>query len=358
MSAPGEPLLNRGQLLSSLAFILAAATVAGQSPSPSSEHIAFRVDAERVVATVLVRDVNRPQVRKGLSRPPVARFGYEYFEPPDYWGDLRNDHKVADRWLIHTAPGQVLQATVERRVGGYVGCEEAVGVLLRVAPQQTKTFGAIHTRYFVATPAPAETPGATTLRSTIRTLPADALTPDVRRSLESILSETLARELPRVRSEAAPFLTRGLTAGYRQDRSWARERLQIEESMERGRGRLHYNLQAFQLSPDRMPVFFVRAEWLVGKRQGFAASLWLRAGQPIEVLDTNVKPGAWLRQSLFQGGVGPSHMGLILNVLDRDGDGWGEVLFASEGYEGRSISLLEYSPAGFQDAGIHLRGGC
>jgi hypothetical protein len=358
MSPLGEPVLTRGRLLLRVAFALAAATLYGQSPSPLSEYIAFQVDAERVVATVLVRDLNLPQVREGVSRPPVARFGYEYFEPPDYWGDLRNDYEVGDQWLIHTAPGQVLQATVERRVGGYMGCEEAVGILLRVGPQQAKAFGAVAARYFVATPAPAEPRAPTTLRSAIRALPAYALTPPVRQSLESVLGETLARELPRVRSEAAPFLTRGLTATYRHDRSWARERLRIEEVMERGGGRLHYNLQAFQLSPDRAPVFFVRAEWLVGRRQGFAASLWLRSGQPIEVLETNVRPAAWLRMSLFEGGVSPSHMGLILNVLDRDDDGWGEVLVASEGYESRSISLLEYSPAGFQGAAINLRGGC
>lgn len=357
LSALGEPALTRGRLLLPVAVILAAATLYGQSASPASEYIAFRVDAERVVATVLVRDVNLPQVREGVSRPPVARFGYEYFEPPDSWGELRHDHTVGDQWLIHTAPGQVLQATVERRVGGYMGCEEAVGVLLRVAPRQAKAFGEVHARYFVATPAPAGTPDATTLRPAIRTLPA-ALAPDVRRSLELVLGDTLARELPRVRSEAAPLLARGLTATYRDDRAWARERLQIEDVMARGRGRLHSNVQAFQLSPDRVPVFFVRAEWLVGRRQGFVASLWLRAGQPIEVLETDVRPAAWLRMSLFQGGVRPSHMGLILNVLDRDGDGWGEVLFASEGYESRSISLLEYSPSGFQDAAIHLSGGC
>jgi hypothetical protein len=358
MSAPGEPIVNRGRLLLPVAFILAATTLSGQLPSPASEYIAFRVDAERVVATVLVRDANLPQVRKGLSPSPVARFGYQYFEPPDYWGDLPNDHKAGDRWSIHTAPGQVFQATVERRVGGYMGCEEAVGVLLRVASQQAKTFGGVQARYFVATPAAAETPGATSLRSDIRTLPAYALTPDVRRSLESVLGETLARELPRVRSEAAPFLARALKSNYRQDRSWARQRLQIEDEMERGRGLLHYNVQAFQLSPDGVPVLFVRAEWLVGRRQGFVASLWLRAGVPIEVLHTDVRPAAWVRNSLFQGGVSPSHMGLVLNVLDRDGDGSGEVLFAWEGYEGRSISLREYSPAGFQGAAIDLRGGC
>ena len=155
------------------------------------------------------------------------------------------------------------------------------------------------------------------------------------------MGDTLARELPRVRAEAAPFLAKGLNAPYRQDRSWARERLQIEDAMDRGRGRLRYDVQAFQLSPDGVPVLFVRAEWLVGTRQGFVASLWVRAGEPIEVLKTDVRQAAWVRSSLFQGGVSPSHMGLILNVLDRDGDGWGEVLFAGEGYEGRSISLLE-----------------
>jgi hypothetical protein len=353
-----EPSLNRSPLLfMGVAFIVVVATLHGQSPASSAEYVAFRVDAERVVATVLVQKVEGPQVREGLSPPPVAHFGYEYFEPPDYWG-VRNDHNVGDRWVIHTAPGQVFEATVQRRVGGYVGCDQGVGVLLRVAPEQASAFAGVSARYFVATPAPAETPNAAAVRSGVRTLPVSTLTPDMRRSIESILDTTLARELPGVRSEAAPFLARGLTAPYRSTRAWARQRLQIEDAMERGQGKLHYNVQAFQLAPNGVPVLFVRAEWLVERRQGFVASLWLRAGQPLEVLETNVRPAAWLRNSLFQGGVVPSHMGLILNVLDRDGDGWGEVLFSSEGYESRSISLLEYSPAGFQPAAISLGGGC
>ena len=340
-----------------VSLILAVATLYGQSPASSPEYIAFRVDAERVIATLWVQDVEGPQVREGLSPPPVARFGYEYFEPPDYWR-VQSDDKAGDRWVIHTAPGQAFEATVERRVGGYVGCEQGVGVLLRVAPQQARAFAAVRPRYFVATPGPAETAKSAAARSDVRTLPASNLTPDVHRSIESVLETTLARELPRVRSEAAPSLARELTAQYRIDRAWARERQQIEEAMERGQGRLRYDVQAFQLSPERVPVFFVRAEWLVGRRQGFAASLWLRRGGPIEVLETNVRPAAWIRSSLFRRGVVPSHMGLILNVLDRDGDGWGEVLFSLEGYEGRSISLLEYSPTGFQPASANLSGGC
>ena len=350
---------RRGVLLHlGVACTVAAASLYGQSPA-SSEYVAFRVDAAQVVATVRVQKVEGPQVREGLSARPIARFGYEYFDPPDYWG-VRNDHNVGDRWVIHTAPGQVFEATVQRRVGGYLGCDQGVGVLLRVAPEQAGAFGAVRARYFVATPAPAQTPSGAAGRSAVRTLPESTVTPDVRRSIESILDTTLARELPGVREKAAPFLARGATDpnSYRSDRAWARERLKIEDAMERGEGQLHYNVQAFTLSPDRVPVLFVRAEWLVGSRQGFVASLWLRAGQPIEVLKTDVGPAAWARMSLFRDGVVPSHMGLILNVLDRDRDGWGEVLFSSEGYESRSIFLLEYSPAGFQPAAINLAGGC
>ena len=88
MTASGELNVKRGRLLVPVAVVLATAALYGQSPSPPSEHIAFRVDAERVIATVLVLDLRTcPQVHKGLSPSPVAWFGYQHFEPPDYWGD-------------------------------------------------------------------------------------------------------------------------------------------------------------------------------------------------------------------------------------------------------------------------------
>jgi hypothetical protein len=60
----------------------------------------------------------------------------------------------------------------------------------------------------------------------------------------------------------------------------------------------------------------------------------------------------------FQGHVAREHLGLVLNVFDRDYDGWGEVLFAQGGYEGARVSLLEYSPTGFQPTGIAYGYGC
>ena len=51
-------------------------------------------------------------------------------------------------------------------------------------------------------------------------------------------------------------------------------------------------------------------------------------------------------------------MGLILNVFDRNHDGWGEVLIVQAGYEGEWLSLLEYSESGFQPTGIGYSYGC
>ena len=341
-----------------IAVNFAALKLDGQSPAASSEFIAFRVDAQRVVATVQETQVEGPQVREGLSPHPVAQFGYEYFEPPQSWGELLDEYSVGSRWLIHTAPGRVFEATVERRVGGYFGgCTQVMGVLLRVAPAQAPAFAAVRTRYFVATPAPAEMPNA--VARGIGTLPASTPPPDVRRAIDSILDAILAREFPAIRSKESAGLTAvARTAQFRSDPAWARERQQIDEAVERGEAKVRYDVQAFQLAPDRTPVLFVRAEWLVGRRQGFAATLWLRHNQPIEVLETNIQPGIWLRSRLFRAGVTAAHLGMILNVLDRDRDGWGEVLFLSEGYESRSISLLEYSLAGFQRPTLSLSGGC
>lgn len=340
------------------AFILAAPRLYSQSAAPSDEFIAFRVDDKHVVATVSTpRGVDGRQVREGLSPSPVARFGYEYFEPPDFWGTLPNDHHVGDRRWIHTAPGQAYEATVERRVGGYFGgCTEAIGVLLRIAPANADAFRAVRPRYFVATPTPAEAPNAA-IRSAIRALPESAITGDVRRSLESMLQTTLARELPRVRSKDAPGLAvRAVEGQYRSDRIGARERLKVLDALERGEGKLRYEVQAFRLRADHVPILFVRAEWIVGWRHGLAGSLWLRGSDPLEVLEATAAWGM-SRPMSFDDNVHPFEMGLILNVLDRDGDGWGEVLLSMDGYESRTISLLEYSPAGFQRA-IALSGGC
>jgi hypothetical protein len=51
-------------------------------------------------------------------------------------------------------------------------------------------------------------------------------------------------------------------------------------------------------------------------------------------------------------------LGLVLNVFDRNHDGWGEVLMEQSGYESTNLTVLDYSSGGFQPAGIELSGGC
>jgi hypothetical protein len=48
----------------------------------------------------------------------------------------------------------------------------------------------------------------------------------------------------------------------------------------------------------------------------------------------------------FQNRISREHLGLVLNIFDRDHDSWGEVLLAQTGYESMRISLLKYSPSG------------
>jgi hypothetical protein len=124
-------------------------------------------------------------------------------------------------------------------------------------------------------------------------------------------------------------------------RASARRLRALDDALQRGRGRLRYDIQSFQLSPDTVPVHFVRAEWMVDGRQGFAASIWLRGEQRLEVVDVDVRPAQWLRMSEFDGAVTREHLGLVVDVFDRGHAGWGEVLMGHGGYESMSLSLLQ-----------------
>jgi hypothetical protein len=345
------------RLLTSLFAVLVSTGVGPQAQVPrAAEYLAFRVDDERLVATVLVRDPTPPQIREGLSPAPAARYGYPHFAVPSWWQE-RQPFEVpqADRWAVHVSPDDVIDAVAEEVVGGYSGCQEAVGVLLRAMPPHASTLAASPARYFVASPS---TPGSvvTTGASAIGTRPVPS-SAEWRAAIEAALDELLARELPRVRSEAAPALSRmeSSTVGYH--RSWARERRRVETAMERGESERVYDVQPFQLGPGQA-VYFVRAEWLVDGLQGFAASLWLRTEPRVEIIEQNLRPASWLRMFEFQGRVTRDHLGLVLNVIDRDQDGRGEILFLQAGYEGFSISVREYADGGFEPARLTYGGGC
>jgi hypothetical protein len=340
------------------AALLTHATVAGQTPEFGSSFVAFRVDGTRVVATIKVMDISAQQVTDGLSAEPIARFGYRYFDPPALWREQHAaDMRAGDRWLIHTAPRQAFHAETERIVGGNAGCQDAIGVLLRVLPEQTEAFAALPAKYFLAERSTTAESWKAESSSTVGVAPSSSGV-EFRGALESTLNALLLRELPRVRSETAGELERMASSSVGYHRSWASQRRAVDEAMQRGRGKLTYDIQSFRLAPDGVLLHFVRAEWFVRQQQGFAASLWLRGEQPGDVFDTNLAPASWLRMFEFQGKVAREHLGLVLNVFDRDHDGWGEVLLARGGYESMNLSLLEYSLTGFQPTGIGYGFGC
>ncbi len=230
---------------------------------------------------------------------------------------------------------------MERLVGGNLQCTEAVGVLLRVAPDQAGAFAKLPAKYFIAE---ASGNGAVVSAGTVSTVasePTPALNAELRSALESNLTDLLNRELPNVLAEAQPDHVRMAASSVGSHRSWARERQQMDEALKQGRATLTYDVQMFRLSPDRVPVYFVRAEWLVEKKQAFAAAVWLRGNSTLEIVQTNIRPASWLRMFLFQHRVHRDQLGLVLNVFDRDHDGWGEVLFAQAGYESVGLELLE-----------------
>lgn len=328
----------------------------GQTP-PATEYIAFRVDDERVIATVLVRDATSPQVREGLSPRPIARYGYQHFAVPASWRERQPfDVPRADRWTVHVSPDQIIEAVAEEVVGGYAGCQEAVGVLLRALPSHATTLAASSARYFVASPFAARSTAVTAASAAIGMRPVPAA-PEWRASIEAVLDQRLAQELPRVRAEASARLATMEASSVGYHRSWARERQRVETAMERGEGRRVYDVQALQLGPGE-PVYFVRAEWLVGGLQGFAASFWMRTDPRVRILEEHMRPASWLRMFEFQGRVTRDHLGMLLNVIDRDRDGAGEILFLQAGYEGFNIAVREFSPNGFEPAALTYGGGC
>jgi len=354
--------MRQAVLLASVAAMAAAmltdAAAVGQEPALGSAFVAFRVDGNRAIATLRVVDIATRQVKDGLSAEPMARFGYRYFDPPAPWREQGvADMPPGERWLIHSAPGQVFQAETERLVGGNAGCQDAIGVLLRVVPEQSDAFSALPAKYFLAERSLTLHALKAASGSTVGVARSPA-TPEFQRALRSTLDSLLVRELPGVQADAAQGLARMASSPVGYHRSWARQLQAVEDAMRGGRGKLTYDIQSFRLAPDGVPIHFVRAEWAVQRRQGFAASLWLRGEELVEVIQTNLRPASWLRMFEFQGKVAREHLGLILNTFDRDHDGWGEVLLAQGGYEGMSISLLEYSPTGFEPTGIEYAYGC
>jgi hypothetical protein len=187
--------------------MLTGAATAGQDAAGQSTFVAFRVDGTHLIATLKVLDtIGEPL--PGLSPEPAARLGFQYADAPQAWrAQVAADARAGERWVVQVAPGQEVSANAERIVGGQLACQDAMGLLLRVAPESADAFAALPAKYFLAGRARSEQPretGAASPLGATRSPSSEAF----KRALEANLQDVLAKELPSVRAEAEPDVGR------------------------------------------------------------------------------------------------------------------------------------------------------
>jgi hypothetical protein len=335
------------------AVTLSDGTAIAQTPRPASSFVAFRVDDRHAMAVIAeVAD----QADSVDGSQPAARFGFEYRDAdPAIVAAVPKGVFAVKQWTVHLAPGRRVTATAGRIVHGNAACTGLAGMLLRIDPADQQSYAARPEKYFVVDPgdgmrtAPSPPPSA---------LPPSALPPIDRTRLERLLHDLLKRELPAVRNEAASEIDRLAESEVAYQRTWALERRELDAGLEAGKARLEYDVQAFDLERNGPPRYFVRAEWAVNGRPAFGAALWIKGGDAPSIVDQDLSTARWLRMFEFQGKLSPELYGLVLNVFDRDGDGWGEVLMARGGYESNRLELIALTPSGFTTTGISYAYGC
>lgn len=329
--------------------IAAASELMAQAPRPATSFIAFRADDQHVVA-VMVEVSDQPDTVDGSQ--PAARFGFEYRDAdPAIVAAVPREVFAVKQWTVHLAPGRRVSASAGRIVHGGAACTGLAGMLLQIDPEDQQTYAARPEKYFVVDAADGAKTAASL--SSSRALP-----PVDRTQLESLLNGLLKRELPTVRDEAADEIDRLAAGEPGHQRNWAIERRELDRDLEAGRARLEYDVQAFDLEHNGPPRYFVRAEWAVDGRPAFAAALWIKGGDALSIVDQDLRTAKWLRMFEFQGRLAPELYGLVLNVFDRDGDGWSEVLMARGGYESNTLELIALTPKGFVPTGISYSYGC
>lgn len=328
-------------------------SLVGYGAQEREAFLAFRFDNQRVVATLKSDiSVSLPQLGRDLAQP-ATKFGYHIFDlPSELHSRVPPSVRAGDRWSIHTAAGQVFDGTVERVVLGEAQCSRMIAAVVKIDDRQAWSFSGVRSKYYVADQS-ARPPGEP---APLGDLPETPITPETRRTLDRSLARLLAAELPKVRAETEERVSRAASSVDRASREWARGLLTAQAALGAGGGALTYDAQPYRLTRDGTPMVFVRATWRAGADPAFAAAAWIRADTG-EIVWHDLQPTAHLRSYEFRHGLAPEQFGLVLNVVDRDGDGWAEVVFVQVGYESVNVSLLEVRSA-FKPSGIGYNYGC
>ena len=335
--------------LAAVTVLVGGLTSSAQSQPAPTEFVAFRVDDRHLIAVIgEVSDA----VASEEAREVVAAYGFRHGDanPAVVAEQIPSAPIGIKRWTVRLAYGGTVTAAAGRLVQGSAMCSNKAGILMRVEDADAAAFAAQKEKYFVVEPFAGARPAPP--------LPPAALPGIDKAHLQALLNDLLSREFPAVRERARDEVERLASSDVAYHRNWARGRQRLDAAIAAGQARLQYDTQAFALDPGGAPYYFVRAEWRVGGDPAFGATVWIKGGERPTIVHQDLSPASFLQMFEFQGKLSREQYGLVLNVLDRDGDGWREILFARGGYEGMSITLETLTPGGFVPTGIAYNYGC
>jgi hypothetical protein len=292
---------------------------------------------------------------------PIAEYDQGPVWEPD--ADLLNAHHelfdrahAGERWELEVSANSRMPVVVQKPVVARSGCLVFAGFLAEVAPARQVEFAASEKQYFLIHQTSGISSQAIGRNSAnIGPLPDWKETPELRSQIEQFLKERMKNELPGVHAESVREYQRADEISEALAERWKR----FDQKLALGEGKLDYDTQAFQLSPDGIPRLFVRARWTIDQKPAFLMSLWLRAGSTLAVEAVDAGEARVMRMSeFFDIELGLPELGTVVNVFDRKGDGHGELLIYRSGYEGYDIHLFRYTDAGPVPTEISHGGGC
>lgn len=347
--------MERHALLTCAIVAVACTVTIGASPirsvnqtpvEPPEWRIAQRFDDTRVVVLMNGNQIYLPQRGPGSRDSSTLKGRAMYLgsvvEIPEtrVAEIVQGRASVGQRWQLDAGRHGVFELTVERLVIGQAECGEGWGVMLAASAHDAARLTRIREKYFIARPD-SERP-ATDAVSAVGPIDV-SLSDQQRRAMIEVLERERVRIWPAVRKSIEEMLSHG--AGTGPPPRWRG----LDDRFSAGEGTLDYDVQAFRMTPDSDPRLFVRAEWRIGQQIVFLMSAWVRVGATLTLDRSDAQASRFLRFREFAGfHVGREYLGGILNIVDANRDGWGEVVFLQHGWDALVIAAIEYprSPDG------------
>ena len=325
-------------------------------------YITQRVDDRRIVVLfgghalyLPQRDFEQLPVRATTrSRTPGRLFDVPADRVPDIVGDKA---RVGDRWMLDAGRKGRFHFTVDQFVLGYKDCGEAWGILATIAADEAAAFASVVEKYYLARlERPGDTPPAKTTLGPI----AFSLDRPQRDDLAALLERERIRTWPAIRAKLATDYARAEASEREPYRKWPARWKRFDAALDRGEAKLTFDMQAFRLTPDGEPRLYVRARWQVGGQFVYAISAWVRVSAAFVVDRVDADVSYWMRMPNEYIGVADTNLGLVLNVVDTDGDGYAEILLMRAGYESLNVDIVDTPGVSGQrrDPFINYSNGC